>query len=82
MVWMSKKKSRGQVSILTSSRAVGDGKHLSSKLISLYLFDKLSSFSYEALDTSVLSVSNTNLLLIREEHQTVGDLKRCAPSPV
>lgn len=72
----------GLLSHLTSSRAVGDGKHLPSKFLFLYLLDELSSFSYEALNTSVLPVSHTDFLSVRKEHQAVGDLERDVPPPV
>lgn len=67
---------------LTSSSAVGDGKHLPSKLLLLYFFDELSSLSDETLNTSVLPVSHTHLPSVREEHQAVGDLERDPPPPV
>ena len=67
---------------LTSSRAVGDGKHFPFKLLFLYFFYKLSSFGYEALDTSILPVSHTNFLFVGKEHQAVGDPEWYASPPV
>lgn len=72
----------GQVSHLTSSRAVGDGKHLPSKFLSLYFLNELASFSYEALNTSILSVSHTDFPSVRKERQAVWDLERYASPPV
>lgn len=70
------------VNELTSSRTVGDSKDLPSKLLYLYFLNKLSSFSYEALDSSVLPVSHTHFLSVRKEDQAVGDPEWYMPPPV
>lgn len=71
-----------QLSHLTSSRAVGDCKHLPSKFLFLYFFNKFASFSYEALNTSILPVSHTDFASVRKEHQAVWDLEWYVSSPV
>lgn len=64
---------------LTSTRTVGDGKHFPSKLLFLYLLHKLSALGNEALNPSVLPVSHTKFLSVRNESQAVGDLEGDAP---
>lgn len=67
---------------LTSTRTVGDSKHFPSKLLFLYLLHKLSALSNEALNPSVLPVSHTKFLSVRNESQAVGDLEGDAPPAI